>query len=156
MSCASRTTVDDLGVTFVRFANGVTLTVKPTQFRAGQILISVRFGQGRLGLPHDHLSPTWTLGGAFVQGGLRRYKIDELQRRMADKAWGVSLGIAEDAYALSGISRANDLTAELQVLAAYLTDAAWKPEAFDQVRIADAAIQLQKRRCKSKPSSHLR
>jgi len=140
---AARSTVDDLGVTFVRFANGVTLTVKPTQFRAGQILLSARFGQGRLGLPRDHITPTWTLGGAFVQGGLRRYSLDDLRRRMADKMWGASLAIGDDAYSLSGVSRASDLTAELEVLAAYLTDAAWQPEAFDQVRIADAGIQLE-------------
>jgi len=140
---ASRRTVEDLGVTFVRFANGVSLTVKPTQFRAGQILIDVRFGQGRLGLSRDHLEPTWTLGGAFVQGGLRRYKVDDLQRLMADKLWGASLEVGDDAFSLSGYSRAGDLKSELQVLAAYLTDAAWKPEAFDQVRIADAGVQLE-------------
>ncbi len=149
---AARSMVDDLGLTFVRFANGVTLAVKPTQFRAGQILINVRFGQGRLALPHDHIAPAWTLGGAFVQGGLRRYSVDDLQRRMADKLWGVSLGISDDTYALTGFSRAGDLTAELQVMAAYLTDAAWKPEAFDQVRIADAGIQLE---TQSSPSALL-
>lgn len=149
---AARSTVDDLGATFVRFANGVTATVKPTQFRAGQILINVRFGDGRLGLPRDHIVPAWALGGVFVQGGLRRYKIDDLQRRMADRLWGASLGVGDDSFSLSGFSRAADLTAELQVLTAYLTDAAWKPEAFDQVRIADAGIQLE---TNSSPSSLL-
>ncbi|MGZ5940263.1 MAG: M16 family metallopeptidase [Rhizomicrobium sp.] len=140
---ASRSTVADLGVSFVRFANGVTLTVKPTQFRAGQILINVRFGQGRLGLPRDQVAPAWSLGGVFVQGGLKRYSTENLQRRMADKVWGASLGIGDDAFTLSGFSRAADLSSELQVLAAYFTDAAWKPEAYDQVRVADAGVQAE-------------
>jgi zinc protease len=139
----SRRTVDDLGVTFVRFSNGATLTVMPTTFRAGQILINVRFGQGRIGLPRDHVAPAWSLGGAFVQGGLKRYGVEDLQRRMANKVWGATLSIGDDAFALNGFSRAADLTSELQVLTAYLTDPAWKAETFDQVRVADAAIQLQ-------------
>jgi zinc protease len=139
----SRTTVDDLGLTFVRFANGTTLTVKPTQFRAGQILIDVRFGDGRLGLPQDRIMPAWALGGAFVQGGLKRYSVEDLQRRMADKVWGASLSIGDDAFTLSGQSRAADLNSEMQILAAYFTDAAWKPAAFDQVRVADAGVQAE-------------
>jgi zinc protease len=148
----SRHTVDDLGVTFVRFANGALLSVKPTSFRAGQILINIRFGRGRIGLPRDHVAPAWSLGGAFVQGGLKRYSVEDLQRRMADKVWGATLSVGDDAFILSGFSRAEDLTSELQVLTAYLTEPAWKPETFDQVRVADAAIQLQ---TESSPSALL-
>jgi len=148
----SRRSVDDLGVTFVRFANGTLLSVKPTSFRAGQILINIRFGEGRIGLPRDHVAPAWSLGGAFVQGGLKRYSVEDLQRRMADKVWGANLSVGDDAYILSGVSRADDLTSELQVLTAYLTEPAWKAETFDQVRVADAAIQLQ---TESSPSALL-
>jgi len=149
---ASRRTVDDLGVTYVRFENGVTLTVKPTQFRAGQVLIDVDFGNGRLDLPRDRVAPAWALGGAFVQGGLKRYGVEDLQHRMADKVWGASLSIGDDSFTLSGQSRAEDLNTEMQVLAAYFTDAAWKPAAFDQVRIADAGIQSE---TEASPSSLL-
>jgi len=139
----SRSSVADLGVTFVRFANGVALTFKPTALRAGQVLVNVRFGQGRIGLPRDHVAPAWALGGAFVQGGLNRYSVEDLQRRMADRVWGATLATGDDAFTLSGFSRGPDLTNELQILAAYFTDAAWKAEAFDQVRVADANIQLE-------------
>src|SRR5579864_1087730 len=140
---ASRSTVADLGVTFVRFSNGVALTFKPTELRAGQVLVNVRFGQGRISLPRDHVAPAWALGGAFVQGGLNRYSVEDLQRRMADRVWGATLATGDDAFTLSGFSRGPDLTNELQILAAYFTDAAWKAEAFDQVRVADANIQLE-------------
>ena len=140
---SARSTVSDLGVTFVRFANGVALTFKATQLRAGQVLVNVRFGQGRIGLPRDHIAPAWSLGGAFVQGGLKRYSVENLQRRMADRVWGATLATGDDAFTLSGFSRGPDLTNELQILAAYFTDAAWQAEAFDQVRIADANIQLE-------------
>ena len=136
---ATRSTVDDLGITYVRFENGVTLAIKPTQLRGGQILMGVRAGGGRLGLPRDHVSAAWALSGAFVQGGLRRYSLDDLQKRMSGKSWGVSLSVGDDEFTLSGQARAGDLDAEMQVLAAYVTDPAWRPEAFDQMRIAYAA-----------------
>lgn len=137
---ASQRTVDDLGVTYIRFENGVTLTVKPTQFKVGQILMNVRFGTGRLGLSRDSITPAWALSGFFVQGGLRQYSIDDLQRYMADKLWGAQLGVGDDEFTLSGQARASDLKAELQVLAAYVTDPAWNENAFDQVRTASAGV----------------
>jgi zinc protease len=135
---AEQRTVDDLGVTYVRFANGVTLTVKPTQFHAGQILMDVRLGEGRIGLPRDHVTPAWALAGNFIQGGLAHYDIDDLQKLMSDRLWGASIGVGDDEFVLRGQARAADLDMEMQVLAAYVTDPSFKPEAFDQARIAYA------------------
>ena len=142
---ASQRTVDDLGITYVKFENGVTLTIKPTQLRVGQILMNVRVCCGRIGLPRDHVTPVWALGGSFIQGGLRRYSIDDLQKRLADKVWGATLSVGDDEFTLSGQARAADLDAEMQVLAAYVTDPAWQPEAFDQVRVAYAGSYVETR-----------
>ncbi|HJW39816.1 MAG TPA: insulinase family protein [Rhizomicrobium sp.] len=136
---AATRTVDEFGVTYIRFDNGVLLTVKPTKLHVGQVLIDVRLGRGKFGLARNRVAPLWALGGAFVQGGLGRYSIDDLQKRLADKVWGASLGTSDDAFVLSGQSRPADLDAELQVLGAYLTDPGWTPQAFDQVRTAYAA-----------------
>src|SRR5262249_25114896 len=59
--------VDDLDVTFIRFANGVRLTVKPTKFRADQISVSVSLPGGELAFPKDKMVID---SGAFVGGGL--------------------------------------------------------------------------------------
>ncbi|HEX5263740.1 MAG TPA: pitrilysin family protein, partial [Phenylobacterium sp.] len=48
-----RRTIDDLGVTFVRFANGLRLTVKPTDFAKDRVAVQLRFGHGILDLPKD-------------------------------------------------------------------------------------------------------
>ena len=71
----------------MRFANGVTLTIKPTPApHVGQILMNVRRRQRPPRLAAQSVvAPAWALGGAFVQGGLRRYSIDDLQKRMSDK-----------------------------------------------------------------------
>ncbi|HEX4302053.1 MAG TPA: insulinase family protein [Rhizomicrobium sp.] len=149
---ADTRTVDDLGITYVRFGNGVTLTIKPTQLHVGQILMNVRIGEGRLGLPRDHVAPAWALSGAFTQGGLRRYSIDDLQKRMSGKSWGITISVGDDAFSLNGQARASDIDAEMQVLAAYVVDPSWQPEAFDQMRIASAADYAQ---AQASPSSLL-
>ncbi|HEV2650535.1 MAG TPA: insulinase family protein [Rhizomicrobium sp.] len=135
----SRREVADLGVTFVKFANGVTLTVKPTKLRAGQVLVHVDFGSGRLSLPTDRTVPSWALSGSFIQGGLKKLSIDDLQRAMADRIWGASFAMADDSFLLSASTRPADLDRELQVLTAYITDAAWRPEAFEQNQVAAVA-----------------
>ena len=56
---ADRKDVTDLDTVFVRFDNGVRLTVKSTKFREDQVLVQVRFGDGLEGMaarpPDDHL-----------------------------------------------------------------------------------------------------
>ena len=42
-------TAADIGVTSLRFANNVHLLVRPSKLRLNQVLVSVKFGQGRLG-----------------------------------------------------------------------------------------------------------
>ncbi|HRJ48742.1 MAG TPA: pitrilysin family protein, partial [Opitutaceae bacterium] len=45
--------VADLDLTLVTFANGVRLNLKPTDFEAGRVQVSARFGRGRLIEPAD-------------------------------------------------------------------------------------------------------
>ena len=66
-SLIERRTISDLGASAFAFANGVRLTVKPTKFRAGEVLVRARIGNGRLDMPAE--SSVW-LTGAFTGGGL--------------------------------------------------------------------------------------
>src|SRR4030095_6828090 len=45
--------IEDLDVTFIRFANGVKLTVKPTKYRADQILVGVSLTGGGLAMQNS-------------------------------------------------------------------------------------------------------
>ena len=47
---------------------------------------------------------------------------------------GVDFGIAEDAFELRGATRQADLDLQFQLLAAYLTDPAYRAEAFERLR----------------------
>ncbi|MDR3512339.1 MAG: insulinase family protein [Caulobacteraceae bacterium] len=139
---AEQHAIDDLGVTLVRFANGVRLAIKPTTFSADQVLVQVKFGQGLLELPKDRGTARWAAdAGAYLLGGLKGISYDDMQQVLSSKVYGVSFGTREDGFTLSGGTTPSDLDTQLQVLAAYLTEPGWRKEAFDRVRAA-AAPQL--------------
>src|SRR5690606_18223357 len=130
---ASRRHVEDLDATLVAFANGVRLTIKPTEFRTGQVLVGVRIGEGRLGLPTDRSSPDWA-ATAFVLGGLKSMSYDDIALALAGRMWSVSPAITDNAIRLDGATRAEDFDTQLQLLAAYVTEPGWRAEAFERVR----------------------
>ncbi|WP_296595956.1 pitrilysin family protein [Phenylobacterium sp.] len=137
-----RREVADLGVTFVTFANGVRLTVKPTTFRDDEVLVRVNAGRGMLGLPGDRQSPYWA-SSAVMEGGLRKIDVEGMERVLASKVYGGRFSVSDDAYVLSGETRTGDLPTQLQVLAAYLTDAAWREAALARVKAAARTIHDQ-------------
>ncbi|MBX7248866.1 MAG: insulinase family protein [Caulobacteraceae bacterium] len=132
--------VIDLDTTFVTFANGVRLTVKPTKFRDDQVLVQVRMGHGYLDLPRDRQALLWAAGLEYVEGGLGQMTAQELEQTLAATVYGASFSVDEDAFALSGRTRPQDLRRQLEVLAAYATDAAWRPEPFERVRTYGLSI----------------
>jgi zinc protease len=131
---AARREVAELGATVVTFANGTTLTVKPTTYRDEQILISVRTGLGELSLPTDRGDPRSLAGYVFTAGGLGKLTADELNRVLSGRIYGANLSVAGDAYQLTGATRPQDLYLEMQVLTAFLTDPGVRPAPFEQIR----------------------
>ncbi|MEO8812728.1 MAG: insulinase family protein [Caulobacteraceae bacterium] len=130
-----RHAVADLGLVTARFANGVGLTVKSTHLRDDQVLVAVNFGSGRLGMPRTRPADTWT-SAAFIAGGFGKMTLEDSQQALADKSYGVSLAIGDDAFVMGGATQPTDLATQLQVMTAYLADPGFRPEAFERVRTA--------------------
>ena len=130
---AERKDVKEAGATYIRFQNGVRLTVKPTDFRKDQVQVSVRLGEGRLALPKDRISDIWAQG-AFIEGGLKKVTAEELDQIMTKQIVGANFGVDDTAFNLSGTTRPTDLAAQMQILAAYATDPGFRPEAFGRVQ----------------------
>jgi zinc protease len=126
--------VPDLDAVFVRYANGVKLTVKPTRFRDDQVLVSVRVGNGRQTLTPGAHNTAWLAGSVFSESALKQLTMEELERIMASRIVGASLAIGEDAYVLSGGTRPEDLDVQMQLLAAYLTEPGYRGEVFARWR----------------------
>lgn len=131
---ADRREVVDIQTTFVTFANGTRLTVKPTAFRDDQVMVSIRGGDGFLSLPTDRTTPLWAAGPEMTEGGLGKLTAEQLEQALASNVYGASFSPGEDSWLFSGVTRPEDLSLQLQVLTAYLTDPAWRPEPFERFR----------------------
>ena len=130
-----RRDLPEVGATSVLFANGVRVTVKSNEFSDDDVSVSVRFGHGLLGLPTDRATPIWTLPiGGFTGGGLGQLDFDEIQRALAGKSFALSATVDEGAYVMMGSTDANNLDTQLQLLAAYFRDPAWRPSTYDRLK----------------------
>ncbi len=134
--------VEDLGVTLIEFKNGVRLNLKPTDFEAGRIRVSVRVGGGTLTLPPDRPGLELLANVAFTTGGLGKHSVDELQRLLAGKTIGLGFGAQDDAFVLNGGTNREDLLLQLQLFCAYLTDPGYRPESLRQVHKAADQLYL--------------
>lgn len=129
-----RREIAEVGATVVTFANGVRLTVKPTEFRDEQILVHVRTGLGELGMPADRIDPQALAPLVFAAGGVGRLSADEMSRVLTGRIYSTGFSIDGDSYVLSGATRPADLQLQTQVLAAYLTDPGLRPAPFEQIK----------------------
>jgi zinc protease len=140
---AERHELAGLGATAVRFANGVRLTVKPTAFAKDEILVSVRIGNGQIGLPEDSAKSTWALPGAFALGGLGKIGYEDLQQSLASKVYAVNFLVGEDAFHLAGKTRPQDFATQLQLLAAYASDPGFGATGWNRFRAISGTIHDQ-------------
>ena len=139
----SRRDLPDLGVTQLRFVNGVRLNVKPVTFARNQIQVTVRIGDGLIGLTANHAAPAWMLP-AWVPGGTKELTTDELQASL--KGIGVTANAAwyDDSLTLFGVTGPRDLARQLELFAALISRPGYRPEAMEHqmARIAVEARTL--------------
>ena len=76
-------------------------------------------------------------------GGLSAIGEQDMARVLASKVYAAQLRVIDDAFLLGGRTRPQDLDAQLQVLAAYVSDPAYRPEAIERARARKLAHLLQ-------------
>ncbi|MBX5160538.1 MULTISPECIES: M16 family metallopeptidase [unclassified Rhizobium] len=130
-----RRAVDDLGLTMVRFSNGVRLTVKPTKLRANEVLVREDIGRGRLDLPHDRPAPIWA-SPAVALSGVRAMDYQDVQKALTANIVGIDFSVGDSSFQFDGRTRTEDLVTQLQLMTAYTSDPAYRPEAFKRVQQA--------------------
>jgi len=138
----SDTTIADLGIRTVRFANGLQLNLKQTTFEPGTIAFSLRAGHGFASFPADKQGLRETMPIIASIDGLKAHDTEELRRVLAGKAVSTSLAAEEDALTANGQTTSADLELQLDLLGARLTATGWRPETAAQwAGIAPIVVQ---------------
>ncbi|HEX4634569.1 MAG TPA: insulinase family protein [Rhizomicrobium sp.] len=123
----------DIGVTTQRFANNVRLLVRPSHTRVNQVLVSVRFGSGRVALAKDSAIPNWIFGG-FTSGGLGALSTTQMTTALSGKSYGLGFGLGDSSFAFGGQTTPQDLETQLQLFAAYIKDPGFRTAGFEQFK----------------------
>ena len=130
-----REEVKDLGLTQLTYANGLKVTIKPTQFKQDEISVTVRFDGGLKTLDPAAKPPIFVANSSGVSGGgLGKLSAPDLRDTLAGKIVGVEFGIGDDATILAGGTNQKDFATQMQLLMAFTTDSAYRQDAFDQLK----------------------
>ena len=137
----SRREIPELGVTIVRFANGLEAWLKPTDFKNDQVLFTMETPGGvSLAPPSDYIEAS--LSDEYVQrSGAGGFNATDLGKLLAGKVASASPNIALSSHGISGSAAPADLETALQLLYEEFTAPGDDPEAFAVLRRQlDAAI----------------
>ena len=129
-SLGSRRTIESLGVTIVKFANGVEAWLKPTDFKNDQILFSLNASGGTsLATPADYAEASMSAGyvGIAGVGGLKAL---DIQKVLAGKLASARPFMALSSHGISGSAAPAQLETALQLLYQTFTAPGDDPDAF--------------------------
>lgn len=144
--------IDDLGIRTVRFANGVMLNLKRTDFEKDRIRWSMRLDGGRLSFAPDQQPLAMLMDGAYVGGGLGKNDIDDLRSVLSGSTATAAFSTATDYFGGQGSIVGKDMDKQLQLLAALITDPGYRDEA---VRLFKKPLPEFYRRLDATPSAAL-
>lgn len=121
--------IEDLDIHQFVLGNGVRLNLKQTDYEANKIQVKASFGSGRLSVPVHKPGLDFLATGVFSNGGLGEHSVDEIKALMAGRTVGGSFGVDDGEFTMGGVTNEDDLLMQLQLMAAYLTDPGYRPEA---------------------------
>jgi zinc protease len=129
-SVAEDKNIADLGIRTIRFANGVLLNLKKTDFEANRIRWSIRVDGGQMLLGNDQPQLGWFMPQAYISGGLGKYEFDDLRPLLAGSTAWPSLSVSTDHFVADGAIAPKDLELQMQLQAALYTDPGKRDEAI--------------------------
>lgn len=122
-----------LGVRKLVFANGLRVSLKPTDLQRDRIAVELNIDGGQLLNTRDDPLAT-AMDNALPVGGLGKHSIDELQTILAGNSVGFAFGADAETFAMASQTTPRDLELQLQLLAAAISDPGFRPEGEAQYR----------------------
>lgn len=123
-------TIADLGIRTVRFANGVMLNLKKTDFEDNRIRYSLRIDGGQLHFGKENGVLSWLMSATYASGGLEAHDIEDLRSLLAGTTVSPTFGVADNYFGGAGAVAPADLERQLQVMAAYTTHPGYSENAL--------------------------
>ena len=140
----ARSETPELGITTMRFANGVRLNLKRTALEQDRVLVRLNIDGGRkLDTREEPLGTD--MMGYFATGGLGKHSQDELQSVFAGKTVSARFAAGGNSFVATARTTPRDLEAQLQLLAAYVTDPGYRADGEVQYRHAINRFFAQRR-----------
>ena len=129
----SRSEIADLGVTRVKFDNGVEVDLRRNNNEQAGILVVALAGDGLTALDPGSNSLLWT-APAILQGGVGPLDIGALERATAGKRLGLSFATSERAFTWAGATTAVQLVDQLRLIDAAIREPRFDSKAFERMR----------------------
>lgn len=139
----SDTTIADLGIRQIRFANNVRLNLKQTDFETGRLRYRVRIGSGLLAIPKERAAEAAFVSAMSPTAATAKHSLDELQAILAGRQVTYGIGVTEDAFQIESTTTMADFATQMQVSAAYVSDPGYRPEALGKWQALIPAIVAQ-------------
>ena len=115
----SRRTIDEIGTTVLTLANGVEVWLKPTNFKADEILFSASALGGLSTAPPADYPAAWIAGSVIGDAGVGGFTGTELQKLLAGRIARAGASYEDYTQGVNGSARPADLETALQLT--YLT-----------------------------------
>ena len=127
---AARETIDDLGITRIRLNNGIHINLKPTDYKANEILAQLIFGYGTSSEPQALPGISLLAEATVNESGLGRMDTHEIERALAGKSTTTDFRIAETHFGFYAESVSAEVDLLFQLLRAHLADPGFRDEAL--------------------------
>ncbi len=127
-----------LGISMLKFANGVRANLKKTDFARGEVVVNISFGGGRYDLPREKPALAGIAAGMLL-GGTEMQSYDEINVAKSDMQISLNFTAEGDAFSFSCSTTTESLRSALALMATYMRAPAFRESATSYVKKIIAA-----------------